>query len=529
MTSNYELIGNSWLRAKYELGDFPLTHISYIGPRPKKDISDDHIVEVYPKTYFSGGTVGHHLEFGLKYDDLRLDFLKRVFDRLRVSDLEAYILMKPRGSYQRRIGYLFELLTGKKLSLADTGRVNYLDLIDPDRYVTGNTVKHQRWAINDNLPGTADYCPVIRNTAALSEALSTNFAKEMDNVAGQFPGNVYRRAVNYLYTKETRSSYQIEHEDPSPDKMNRFIALLEKAGKDPVSTVMTEENLTQLQNQIIDPRYIDKGFRNDQNFVSQSTTDGTQLYHYICPPPQLVRSMMKGLSKLTTRIGEQHPIVQATMTAFGFVFIHPFNDGNGRIHRFLIHDVLTRNQLVKPGVVIPVSAHMLKNMDEYDQALEHYSKPLMKRIQYTEHPDRSVTVTNAKEIDGYFRYPDLTRQCIYLANTVRLTIREDIFQELDFMVRYDEARSALQNVVGLPDRRLNLFMQFLYQNNGQLPKRRRSEFVDLSDQEIGSMESIFQKIFAGSAAKKATTETTDDSAQKSNVAPRKKRSRRLGI
>jgi Fic family protein len=38
-------------------------------------------------------------------------------------------------------------------------------------------------------------------------------------------------------------------------------------------------------------------------------------------------------------------ILAAAIIAFGFVFIHPFVDGNGRIHRFLIHPELIRNDL----------------------------------------------------------------------------------------------------------------------------------------------------------------------------------------
>ncbi|MDH3465586.1 MAG: Fic family protein [Gammaproteobacteria bacterium] len=30
------------------------------------------------------------------------------------------------------------------------------------------------------------------------------------------------------------------------------------------------------------------------------------------------------------------PILQAAATAFGFIYIHPFQDGNGRLHRCLI-------------------------------------------------------------------------------------------------------------------------------------------------------------------------------------------------
>jgi Fic family protein len=65
-------------------------------------------------------------------------------------------------------------------------------------------------------------------------------------------------------------------------------------------------------------------------------------------------------------------IVRAAIIAFGFVFIHPFIDGNGRIHRFLIHEMLSRDGIAEQGLVIPVSTHMLQHISEYDMALMYY-------------------------------------------------------------------------------------------------------------------------------------------------------------
>jgi Fic family protein len=73
-------------------------------------------------------------------------------------------------------------------------------------------------------------------------------------------------------------------------------------------------------------------------------------------------------------------IVRAAIIAFGFVFIHPFIDGNGRVHRFLIHDMLTRDCIAEQGLVTPVSTHMLQHISEYDMARVYYSKPLMQRV-----------------------------------------------------------------------------------------------------------------------------------------------------
>ncbi|WP_425487742.1 Fic family protein [Mesorhizobium erdmanii] len=37
-------------------------------------------------------------------------------------------------------------------------------------------------------------------------------------------------------------------------------------------------------------------------------------------------------------------VVAAAIFAFGFVYIHQFEDGNGRIHRYLIHHVVAMHR-----------------------------------------------------------------------------------------------------------------------------------------------------------------------------------------
>ncbi|MDO8948253.1 MAG: hypothetical protein Q7U88_14030 [Desulfocapsaceae bacterium] len=49
----------------------------------------------------------------------------------------------------------------------------------------------------------------------------------------------------------------------------------------------------------------------------------------------------------------------------------------GRIHRFLIHDILSRRGLIPKGLMFPVSAAMLKNPALYDSPLELFSRSIM--------------------------------------------------------------------------------------------------------------------------------------------------------
>jgi hypothetical protein len=490
-------VGSLWLQEHFNLSQLQLTHKSYIGSKESLELDIDGTIEQVfgPKYAPTEDTPIPHLEFSLKYDDLNLEFLKAVFTKLDAKLLAKYIAAQPYGKYGRKAGFLYEFLMGEALEIPVTITGNYTDLLEEERYVTGSTRKNIRWRINDNLLGVPQFCPVIRKTPTLQKLLEKDLKKQVDELKDHYPENLFHRATRFLYTKETKSSYEIEREKPSPIRMQKFIALLTQAGQQAQAEILTEKSLTKLQNTIVDERFAAMGFRDFQNYIGQSLPGYEELIHYICPPPAYLHSLMGGLKEVATKTTSIQPAVSACLVAFGFVFIHPFEDGNGRLHRFLIHDILTRTGVVEEGMIIPVSAHMLNNIKEYDHVLEQYSKPLMKRIRYTKKDNGEIEVTNPEAVEAYFRYPDLTAQCLYLARTIQETISQDMPQELDFIQHYDEVKSELQNIVDMPDKDLDLMILFLHQNNGIFPKRRRKQFERLTEDEIQQMEIIFREIF----------------------------------
>jgi len=489
--------GSQWLKEHYHLSDFVITHSSYIGSNESIELTLKGTVEqVYGMKYApSIPTPLLHLEFSLKYDDLSLDFLKTVFENIPSEDIVTFIESSPSGKYARKIGFLYEFLTGQLLSIKKTITGNYIDLLDTKKYVTGKTVKNARWRINNNLLGTPSFCPVVRRTKILTELLNLDIREKIEQLEKSFPPDLFRRAVNYLYHKETRSSYEIEKERPSPDRMERFIYLLGTAGTEQTTQLLDEKCLVTLQNTIVDARFAAKSFRNFQNYIGQTLPNYQDIIHYICPPPVFLSSLMEGLKESASKADRVNPEIRAAIVAFSFVFIHPFEDGNGRLHRFIIHDILVHEGLVPHGLIIPVSAHMLNHIRDYDHILEKYSKPLMQRIKYEKTEAGEIKVTNEKEVEGYFRYPDLTDHCIYLAQTIHATLEEDMPNELQFIQRHDEIKKAIQNIADMPDKDIDLMILFLYQNKGIFPKRRREKFSKLTDEEIGEMQKKFRDIF----------------------------------
>ena len=395
---------------------------------------------------------------------------------------------------------------------------NYVDLLNPTKYLTAPATKNARWRINDNLLGTNAFCPMVRLTEDLRQAMDQDYSGRLEAFKNKVPPELFRRAIDYLYFKESKSSYDIERETPTPERGERFVEALKNAGRSPLDEVLSEASLTLLQNIIVEPRYAQEGYRTWQNHVGESPPGRRPIIHYICPPGEDVASLMKGLIDCAHKATYVHPIARAAVISFGFVFIHPFEDGNGRIHRYLIHDFLSRDGLVPDGMILPVSAYMLHNGREYDRTLEAYSKSIKQVVRYTINDDEVLAVTNRDAVIGSYRYPDLTPQVGYLFNAVEKTISIELIGELLFIRNYDEARKAIRAVVDLPDRKLDQIIKFLHQDNGRLSKAKRGYFVEITDDEIRRIEEQYQEAFRANESLDAfgnghQQNSTDGSAQ----------------
>ena len=195
-----------------------------------------------------------------------------------------------------------------------------------------------------------DFCPIVRRAAIPQAPSLPDLLQQAQNTLDAV-GNpdLYRRALAYLYLSETRGSYAIESETPSASKQERFVQLLKRAGE---PAVVSEEWLVQLQNAIVRDVYSQEAsYRTRQNWLEDSTGRIT----FFPAPVDALRDAMRGWAAFTnddTRCTDV--LVKAACVAFGFVYLHPFFDGNGRLHRFLIQHVLARSGLMKLETVIPV-------------------------------------------------------------------------------------------------------------------------------------------------------------------------------
>ncbi len=394
--STHRLAGYAALIKRYGLDVIPNWHRSTVATTGthRLDSSGGVIEEIYSSKYWRGDTLGDHLEFALKYDGTNLAILASLFQEVAEKDFLEYVKSKPTGKYARRLWFLYEFLTGETLPLDDVKRGNYIDLLDPDKYYTITPPRRiRRQRINDNLLGDRRFCPAISRTDTLRDFEAADLPKRCRQVVSTYPPELLRRALSYLYTKETKSSFEIEHIKPTSTRTERFVSLLQLAEQE---DFCEKAQLIDLQNRIVDPRFREYDYRVSQNYVGETIAWQKEKIHFACPKPEDLADLMEGLVSAHRRMDEGNvsAVVHATAIAFGFVFLHSFEDGNGRIHRFLIHNILARRGFTPKGIMFPISASMLKNSAEYDTSLEAFSRQLMALVEYSLDREGRMTVHN---------------------------------------------------------------------------------------------------------------------------------------
>jgi len=488
--------GYTALVERFRLDVIPNWHKSVIAASGiRRHVSTAGLVEeTYPAKYWPGDKVGDHLEFALKYDGTNLAILASLFHVVAMDDVLDYVKSMPIGKYARRLWFMYEFMTGKVLPLDDLTKGNYVDLLDPDEYYTIKAVRPvRRQRINDNLFGDARFCPTIRRTDTLRGFEQADLPARCRKIVSGYSPQLLKRAMSYLYTKETKSSFEIEHIKPNSTRTERFIALLQLAENE---DFCQKARLLDLQNRIVDPRFRDTDYRTDQNYVGETVGPQKEKVHFVCPRPGDLIGLMDGLIAAHKRLdaGDVPAVVHAAAVAYGFVFLHPFEDGNGRIHRFLIHNILARHKFTPAGIIFPVSAAMLKNLADYDGSLESFSRPLMALIEYSMDGQGRMTVQN--DTANWYRFIDMTPQTEALFRFIEQTIDTELVEELAFLANYDQTKKAIQDVVDMPDRKIDLFIQACLQNNGRLSARKRaSHFEFLSDDEVTRMEKSIRSAY----------------------------------
>ncbi len=487
------------LRQRHALNCLPHHVESFVTHGTRQTHSTPALTEEkYPRTYWPGDTDFDHLEFALKREGLHLQLLRDLLPRLPPDQLAAYVQSKPTSAYARRIWFLYEEFSGKQLDLPDVTQGNYVDLLDPRDYYTGPVTRSPRHRVNVNLLGHPAFSPLVRRTKPLRAAEVKQLEQRCRKIIEAIPPELYARALQFLYTKETKSSYALERETPDQKRSQKFADALRDASK---RDYLLKDTLVALQQTIVDPRFANTGWRDtihEQNYVGRSVSLTDEEVHFIAPRPQDLPELMPAYLDASRRILNSgvHPVIAAAVIAFPFVFLHPFSDGNGRLHRFLIHYALSFRRFAPDGVVFPISATLLHHPQDYDASLESFSKPLLPLVEYKLDGHGRMTVLN--DTRDFYRYVDCTFLAERLFSFVEETIEKELPAEILFLQQYDTARRLMRDVVDLPNRHADLFVRLCLQGKGKISKAKHQlpEYATLTNDEIAGLEAAVVEAFA---------------------------------
>lgn len=511
--------GYQWLAERFDVVVMPHWRETRILTRGARRLveSSGRQVEYLPAAQDPGEDVFSQLEFALRKEGLHLELLRKVLVRIPPREMAGHLLGRPTGRYARILWFLHESFTGQQLEVPDLRMGNYVDLLDPATHITGRTQKIKRQRINVNLLGTVHFAPMVR-IAGLGQWNEADLRQCCEDIVGDYPPQVFERAVRYLYAKESKSSHEIERETPDPRRAEHFIRLLEQAWH---RDFLSKPALLELQQAVVEPRFANRGWRSEladpgdrQVYVGETLGPGLERVHYAAPKPEDLDGLMReylvaarsmadhaldapARSDDATSCHAVPTLVAAAVISFLFNFLHPFSDGNGRIHRFLLHHVLARRAFGPEGIILPVSAVILNRPREYDRALESFSKPLMERVEYTMDDRLRMAVTN--DTVDFYRYIDCTELTRIVINFIRETIEAELPAELSYLTVHDQMRARIRDIVDMPDRHTDLFISLVRQNGGSLSKKKRMlpEFELLTDPEVREMENAIRDALMG--------------------------------
>lgn len=439
-------------------------------------------------------TLAGQLTFAFKREHLNLTVLGALFEVPEVLQaIQAWLCDKPSSKYSRMAGHLARWLTGHEFEYSLPAGSPRVPLLNQAAYIVGPAIPDPKFGIVSNVLGDKFFSPLIRRTEKLERCLAAGLASKLGETFRTIEPEMLARAVDYLYLSETRSTYGIEDEIADNSRAAKFRHLLEQAGE---PGPLTEDQLGEWHSQIMSPRAAEYRYRHGQNWLSRAGRL-RNIADFIPAPPDLVRPMMEAVAQVAqaATTGKLDPVLAAACAAFGFVFIHPFWDGNGRLHRFLLHHILRQTGFTPAGLVLPLSARMLKQLDRYSALLKRYSRPRTELLDYALDGDSSTVHVRASQPLWLYAYHDFTEICEFIYECCQASVDEDLQTEIVYLRAHDATVRDLEAWLDMRQAALNTLIDVIVQGNGVLSKRKHKLAEGLPDEDVARIEATVAEHF----------------------------------
>lgn len=484
-------IGYAWLAQLPEIKIAELKR--YAEVRPVSRVEQISSCLAVPESVAPAPELLPQVLFAIRYEGINLAILAQVLPLICEQTLRNAYAASPTSQYLRKVCYLWEHFTKKKIQRENKSiKANYIPLFDPEIYLTTKGKRNQRWRILFNGIGNLDYCVTLRKTSVLNESLNKKLLQQVEQFTNSLPPELLNRTLAWAYLDETRSTYAIEHESPTHNKANRFVALLKKAHE---PQPLTEDYLVMLQNTVVDNPFVQAAsFRGQQNYLSNGLR-GAIGVSFIPPSPKLAEELMQHIMQLANEPGDGlDPLLLATIISFAFVYVHPFMDGNGRLSRFLIHHTLCQQGALKNGLILPVSAALKRHESLYKEALEHWSASTRDfwRVIWLDGETYSFEFQGHESL---YRYWDATFCAEFMLKMVEQSLEQELKQETEYLQLYDALYKTIDQKFDVVGSDLAKLVMFCIDQQGVISANRRKQYrYSVPEDIFDALETTYAKL-----------------------------------
>ena len=223
------LAGYSALISVYDLKVPVPDYLCAIGPKHKK--YDHGRWHIFTPRHKPEDTLFGHLTFALKYEGIDLAILNALFQKIEAKEIQEIICSEPTGSYSRRLWFLWEWLREEQLDIEDVRTGNFVFLVNSKLQYEGKSFPSKRHRVRNNLPGTHNFCPLIRKTEKLVQYIAKNLSEVSTKHIGRTHPDLLSRAAAFLLLKDSKASYTIEGERPPHNRIERWGRAIGEAGQ----------------------------------------------------------------------------------------------------------------------------------------------------------------------------------------------------------------------------------------------------------------------------------------------------------
>ncbi len=215
----------------------------------------------------------------------------------------------------------------------------------------------------------------VINSIEISKELETNIRRRSILKSSLFSARI---EGNHLTLEVFNSAKQNQGSQAKREVLNILKALnwvYERGSKD-----LTVKDILKLHQMVMEglAQKQDMGkFRTEIGAIFNS--GGIAIY--LPPRPSQILPLIKKLIKFTNSEKEQFAPIKASLAHYTFEKIHPFLDGNGRVGRLLLQEILQKEGYGMKGV-LPFEEYLDNHRSEYYRVLESSEKDVTDYVEF---------------------------------------------------------------------------------------------------------------------------------------------------